>query len=345
MAQAPKAFNTILNSLSPRQREVVAGRFGLEKYAEPETLAAIGKRLGVTRERVRQIERSGLMLLQNQVQGHPVASEVIASGKKALKGAGGVLRKDALLDSFRSSVGDLTENHVALVIEASGAFALHAEDKNFHPFYFLDKAALKTATGFLDDWANALKKQKREVLSTPGNYEKLFTEFVRMKNLERKHAEAFLAVSKRFEKSPYGDVGLREWPEINPTTIRDRIYLVLKKKAEPLHFEDIAKSINQVGFDDRKALGPTVHNELIKDDRFVLVGRGVYGLREHGYVPGTAKEVIHRILKNNGPLKAKDVIDHVNKERFFKPNTILINLQDKESFLRQSDGSYRVRES
>ena len=97
-----------------------------------------------------------------------------------------------------------------------------------------------------------------------------------------------------------------DWPEISPKTVRDKIYLVLKKNDEPLHFETIARRINEVKFDDgQKALGPTVHNELIKDDRFVLVGRGMYGLQERGYEPGIAREVIAKVLKEKGPLTRK----------------------------------------
>jgi hypothetical protein len=121
--------------------------------------------------------------------------------------------------------------------------------------------------------------------------------------------------------------------------------LVLKKTGEPLHFEDIAKKINDVKFDAQVALAPTVHNELIKDERFVLVGRGMYGLKEHGYEPGTAREVIAKVLKSSGPMKATEVVSKVNAQRFFKENTILINLQNKSTFERMSDGRYRVREA
>jgi hypothetical protein len=168
---------------------------------------------------------------------------------------------------------------------------------------------------------------------------------LKTKSVQQSIAENYLSVSKQIHKNPYGDMGLREWAEISPATVRDKIYLVLKKKAEPLHFEDIAKHINKVGFDSEEALAPTVHNELIKDNRFVLVGRGLYGLKEHGYEPGTAREVIAKVLKSKGALQATDVVSHVNKQRFFKSNTILINLQNKNFFERLPDGRYRVRES
>jgi hypothetical protein len=167
---------------------------------------------------------------------------------------------------------------------------------------------------------------------------------VRDSGANRAVADAYLGISKRIARNSYGDVGLRDWPEISPSTIRDKIYLVLKKKGEALHFEDIAKHINDAKFDSHKALVATVHNELIKDNRFSLVGRGIYGLTEHGYETGTAREAIANILKK-GPLQAEEVVAKVSDKHFFRENTILINLQNKSFFERTQDGRYKVRES
>ncbi|MCX6798171.1 MAG: DNA-directed RNA polymerase subunit delta [Candidatus Falkowbacteria bacterium] len=85
---------------------------------------------------------------------------------------------------------------------------------------------------------------------------------------------------RNLEQNKYGDWGLADWKEIKPKTINDKIYLVLKNQGEPMHFTEIAKKINEVKFDQKTANAATVHNELILDNRYVLVGRGVYGLRE-----------------------------------------------------------------
>jgi RNA polymerase primary sigma factor len=45
-----------LGELEPREREVMRLRFGLDRGGEQRTLQEVGDRLGVTRERVRQIE-------------------------------------------------------------------------------------------------------------------------------------------------------------------------------------------------------------------------------------------------------------------------------------------------
>lgn len=343
MISAPKMLNALLGSLSPRQREVLLGRFGLEKGGEPETLAAVGGRLGVTRERIRQIEKSALILTRKNIGGIPGISEVIARSKKLLKDNGGAVRQSALIAYLKGVAEGLTENHLALILEATGAFHFHPGDKSLWPFYYLGKNEFKAATNFLDAWAQALQKQKGHVLA--GHYEDQLKNFIKSKNISRQHADSYLNISKRIHRNPYGDVGLRDWPEIRPATIRDRIYLVLKKKGQPLHFETIAKTINDTGFGGRVALASTVHNELIKDGRFVLVGRGMYALTEQGYEPGTAKVVMKRILEKRGPLKPSDLVAHVQKERFFKPNTVLINLQDKSSFRRLPDGRYHIREA
>jgi hypothetical protein len=92
------------------------------------------------------------------------------------------------------------------------------------------------------------------------------------------------------------------------------------------------------------ALVQTVHNELIKDSRFVLVGRGVYALKEWGYEPGQVKDIITKILRENGPLTQGEILERVSKQRLVKENTILLNLSNKKNFLRDSQGKYKVLE-
>jgi DNA-directed RNA polymerase delta subunit len=119
----------------------------------------------------------------------------------------------------------------------------------------------------------------------------------------------------------------------------------LKKEEKPLHFEDIAKKIGRMGIDSKPAHVQTVHNELIKDDRFVLVGRGIYALSEHGYEGGTVKQVIAKILNNEGPLRPEEVVKLVNQKKILKKNTILLNLQNKKNFKKLDDGRYHIKEA
>lgn len=344
MAQAVKIISSVLQGLNPRQKEVIEARFGIAKPGtEGETLAAIGDRLKVTRERVRQIEASGIALVKANIGKNPEATMVLARAKKLIADNGGVAKKGDVIESAATLAKGMSEHQLDFLAEASGAFNLYREDEDFTSFYYGDEKDLREAKSFVENWIGFLAPRKDKVLG--GAYEAQLANFVKTKSLDQAIAENYLSIAKHILKNPYGDMGLRDWPEINPATVRDKIYLVLKKKGEPLHFEDIAEHINKVGFDAEQALAPTVHNELIKDERFVLVGRGIYALREQGYEPGTAREVIAKVLKSNGPMKATDVLSKVNKQRFFKPNTVLINLQNRNFFERMPDGRYRVREA
>lgn len=343
MASVTKIINSALTGLKPRQKEVLTARFGLEKEGEGDTLAAIGDRLKVTRERVRQIEWSGTTLAKANLLKDAETTAFMEKVKKYLVGRGGAAKKSDVLQYAATLTKGIRENQLDFLSEVSGAFKLYREDENFVPFYYAGDKNLKEAKAFVDNWVGTLKSNKGKVLA--GAYQAQLASFVKAKSVSDAVAENFLGIAKHIHRNPYGDVGLRDWPEIHPMTVRDKIYLVLKKHAEPLHFEDIARHINKVGFDEQEALAPTVHNELIKDSRFVLVGRGMYGLRELGYEPGTAREVIAKVLANEGPLTPTQVVAKVNKQRFLKANTILINLQNRSYFERMADGRYRVRES
>ena len=343
MQVAYKLVNELWEGLPPRQREIITGRYGLDKFSEPQTLAALGDRYGITRERVRQIEAGTIAAIKERVLETPALVELLDHGKKYLRVSGGVSKADALLTHQRSFVDGITDRHLLLLINATGAFSFHPEDEEFWPFYYLEPASFKTASQTIDGLVKSLRAKKEEVLL--GEYESHVKAFGKKEDVAPGVLQNTLAISKRLGINPYGSKGLTEWPEINPSTIRDRIYLVLKKEGKPLHFESIASEINKAGFNSRPALVPTVHNELIKDERFVLVGRGMYALSEHGFEPGTAKEVIQKILKNKGAMGAQEVVLAVQKERFFKANTVLANLQNKQLFKRRDDGKYQMRES
>ena len=339
---AQKALQTLTKDLTDRQKDVLFGRFGLDKTGATQTLEALGQRFGVTRERIRQIEASALETLRGRIASDATWNGLIGESKKYLKSSGGVAPKEALLVELRKSFPDVTENHLALILSATKEFSEHNGDKEFRPFYHLDKNSLKDAASFIQQWVNSLDSKKAQVISA--GYETHLKSFIKSKKLNPAHAENYLSISRKIHQNPYGEIGLAEWAEIKPRTIRDRIYLVLKKETKPLHFQTIAERINQVNFDSRRALASTVHNELIKDERFVLVGRGMYGLSEHGYERGTAREVIQKILKKNGPMRSKEIVTALQKERFFKYNTILVNLQNRSFFERKTDGTYQVRQ-
>lgn len=345
MTQFSKTLDSLLEGLSERQRKVIIGRFGLDGKGkvDRETLEAIGKIFGITRERVRQIEAASLKIIAGNAKENLAVQSLLKDAKRELRDAGGVMLQEKLVENLAAFYEGLTENHMALLLGALHAFEFHPGDETYRPFYYLDKESFRKGEAFISQWAKFLRSQKPAVLE--GAYFDKFKEFAKEKKVPLPQAENYMAISHLIHKNSFGDIGLAEWPEINPKTIRDRIHLVLRKKKQPVHFTDIAKLINEAKLDDKVALASTVHNELIKDPRFVLVGRGMYALAEHGYEPGTAQEVIKKILRREGPLRSDDIVLAVQKERLFKHNTILVNLQNKALFERLDDGRYKSKEA
>ena len=167
-------------------------------------------------------------------------------------------------------------------------------------------------------------------------------------NLNEKTVTSFLEISKKIEFNKEGKLGLVDWPEIRPRGVKDKAFLVFKKHQKPLHFRKITELIDQLEYnnENQKAHAQTVHNELIKDSRFVLVGRGTYALAEWGYVPGTIKDVIVRLLKEKqSSMHQDEIVKAVLAQRLVAKNTVMINLNNKNSFQKTLDGKYALKEN
>lgn len=306
--------SNLLKGLPSRTEDVLSRRFGLKENRE--TLEEIGEYYGITRERVRQIQDDGLRILEKRAQS-PECQNVFRAFAQKLKNCGSLKKEDILL----ADLGSGKENYVYFLLTISKQFQRFAETDDFHTFWTTDKNAFESAKKSIDSFIAELQK-KQQPMSLPGS-------------CLVSHAE----ISKKILKSSEGLYGLKEWPEINPRGIKDKAFIVLRKEQKPLHFSEVATLIGN------GALRQTVHNELIKDQRFVLVGRGLYALKEWGYEPGIVREVIANVLKTaKKPMEKDMVVDKVLAQRLVKPNTILLNLQNKKYFLKTSEGKYTVRE-
>ena len=120
--------------------------------------------------------------------------------------------------------------------------------------------------------------------------------------------------------------------------MRDYAFLVIRRHGNPMHFTEVARAIEKTF--SKQAHTATCHNELIKDPRFVLVGRGLYALHDWGYTSGVVRDVIREVLKKHGPLTKDEITDRVLKERYVKQNTILVNLQNGKHFKKDKSGRY-----
>jgi len=328
----------VVADFNPKQRKIISSRFGL-KNGKRSTLQEIGDELGITRERVRQIEEQSLNKLAPRIKDG--AAEIIDGAVVHLAKVGGVRKDDNFINDIKqlyfadSKTKYFDQKLRFLFLTVNTPFYSREDDRN-NAYWYVDDNARKKFLEFVKQATQFFKDHNRRALIDDKIYLAQYRDF---------NSIQFLSIPKHFGVNIFGDIGLMEWPEINPKTIRDKAYLVLRKYGKPLHFVDIAKYITKFGIDEKPAHIQTVHNELIKDERFVLVGRGIYGLRENGYEPGTVREVLIRLFKKNGPLRLQDVISLVNEQRILKENTILLSLQNRRYFKRLDDGRYHVKES
>ena len=230
-----------------------------------------------------------------------------------------------------------TANHALFLLTLGDQFYNQRETQDFHAFWALKEDMVQKARPWHQRLLSFFQKKK-----SPVSERELLL-------LHGKEVFLYLEVSKFIEKSPEGKWGLKTWPEVNPRGMRDKAYLVLKQRGEPLHFKEVAFGIAKLQEDlilrkKKAVLSQTVHNELIKDPRFVLVGRGTYGLNDWGLKSGTVKDVMRSILVNNGKTMPKaKLIGETLEQRQVKVSTILLNLQDRRYFLRNQDGTYTLK--
>jgi len=333
-----KIIDETIGKLSQKQQKILLDRFGL-KNGKGQTLQKIGNDLNITRERVRQIIEQAMKEVRNGVRA--VGASILEVAEAHLRNAGGIRRDDYFLNDLKYKFliernEKYADERLRFILFAGKTLRYQKEDENNYSFWCSGDVEYNEFLDFEKRLVNFLRESDRRVVLKDRTY---LGEF---KTLRDCH---FAVISKIVGMNVFGELGLREWPEIEPKTIRDKIYLALKRCEKPMHFEDIAKQIARFGIDRRGVHVQTVHNELIKDSRFVLVGRGIYALEENGYQSGTVREVIVRLMKNHGPLSVLDVVKKVNEKRFFKENTILLNLQNRKYFRRLEDGRYHTKEA
>ena len=330
-----------LNKLPEREKQVLIGRYGLED-GKSLTLEQIGQKLNLTRERIRQIEKDALKKLQrlnipeNLRKGVDLIFQIIED-------RGNVAAEKQILSSvLTANNSSVAQQSVQFILNLIPQFNLLKETNDQHQSWYL--------TGFDQSLQNKLSEASVSILEETQKplpvlqLVKLLRERLKITELENFSTEAVeshINVSKKLGKNPYGEVGLAIWPQINPKDVGDKAYLILSHQGKPEHYSKITEMINKQGFDHRTAHKESVHNELIKDKRFVLVGRGIYALAEWGYKKGVVADIIAEILVKLGkPLSKDEIIKEVLSQRVVKRNTIIVGLSNKNKFRKTAENKY-----
>ncbi len=332
--------NAIAGSLKiieqDREKEIVSRRFGLT--GTKETLEQIGEMLSITRERVRQLEKAILVRLQisaedNQIPELAPAEKILI---RNLTEMGRVARLSDLANKVYGRTSTNAERTGIYFIStfSKGLTVVEENDRYYAAVGISDYGDSRKIRERVDEIVDLIKKNKQPMtideLDEKLNYE------------HPDHIKAIASISKQLA-TLNGLWGLAKWPSVNPKNIRDKIFVILESHKEPMHFSDIAKEIRESNFKRRNVTVQAIHNELIKDPRFVLIGRGIYALSTWGYKKGTIADIIKSILeKSEQPLSREEIVKQVLKVRKVKETTILLNLQNKKLFKKVDKNSFTL---
>lgn len=327
-----------LGRLPVRSRDIIMARFGIGD-SHPKTLEEIGRTYQITRERVRQVIASVLGFLAGEYE-HPMLVKISLKIQSTLEGKNGIIKTEKLLDILAPH-GGKERGALLAFIECLPFIKYEKATKEHEEIYRLENFSL-VEWKKVKDAARAILEEADQALEE----DELFARFQKKNSLMSvQKLFDFLAVAKDVCQNVFGKWGLSDWSDIRPRGTREKAHLVLKTKGMPLHFRQIATLIDSYGLRNSKKLQShpqTVHNELIKDKRFVLIGRGIYALSEWGYKKGTVKEVLEEILhKAAHPLSREEVLTEVLKVRQVKKSTVIINLN--AFFNRVGKNAYAIK--
>jgi len=338
-ARPSKVVTATVNKLRDRERDVLIARYGINpSHTEKETLESIGKKLSVTRERVRQIENAALKKIAKKFSS--VLKPLWKVVDVYLTMHGNIADVDFLTDHFKLNPSDnleLEKNSLRLALAAYSAIKPIKKHPDIKDGWLGDNVKQEDILQAQKIAVDILTKAGEPMVEA-----ELVAQIVNQaKNVSPALIKGALRVSARLGMDNKGGWGLVSWPLIVPRRIRDKVFLILEEAGKPLHFEDITKLIGQKFTNDRKVLSRTVHNELISDERFVLVGRGIYALSAWGYAPGVVSDVVKEVLQQAGhPMKIGDIVEEVLKRRQVKRNTIIANLQNRALFTKVAKATY-----
>lgn len=332
--------NAIAGSLKiieqDREKEIISRRFGLT--GNKETLEQIDEMLSITRERVRQLEKAILIRLQISAEENEIP-ELAAAEKiliRNLTEMGRVARLDVLADKIYGKTTSASERTgIYFIATFSKNLSIVEENDKYHAAIGISEYGdSKKIRDRVDEIVKLIKENKKPMtldeLDSKLNYE------------HPDHIKAVASISKLLA-TLNGVWGLSKWAAVNPKNIRDKIFVILETKKEPMHFSDIAKEIKESNFKRKNVTVQAIHNELIKDARFILIGRGIYALSSWGYKKGTISDIIKSILEGSKePLSREEIVKQVLKVRKVKETTILLNLQNKKLFKKVDKNLYTL---
>lgn len=328
----------LLLVLSEKEKYIIQHRFSIGTDSK-KTLEAIGQHYGVTRERIRQIEKNALKKLKRNAfnTNLKIINEL---GKNIIKKHGGLLIEKKLVSILLGTLKNVSPteaNEVKLSLTLDPDLTKTSNTLDFEPHWRFNTIDLSLVRKIISA-GYALLSKKENVVPVDAITKMVVKE---VGDIPEPLVISVLEVGKQTKFVKEG-VGLKEWRHINPRTLRDKINYILEREHRPLHFVEIANKIRESKFDQKNINIQAVHNELIRNNHFVLIGRGIYALDKWGYKPGTVGDVIASILKDGKSLTREEIMKEVLKQRQVKKITIYLNLKNDPRIKSLSGDRYQL---
>lgn len=338
-------FFEVLESLSDKEKQVIRRRIGIN--GTKETLQSIGNSFSpsITRERVRQIEDAGIKKIGRIIKATEL-STIQEKAQELIALHEGVLIKDKLVNQIIKDLqlpAEINRSLIEIIIQSDFEINKSKPKLGVKTHFFLPSFNKKIFTPIHKEALKILKR-KKDVMEKDALYEMISDTLKDNFKLNNVLIDSTLDVFEDIIKWEETLIGLTKWKILNPKTLKDKAIYVMKKERMPMHFVDIANKITEYLGDKVKV--NTIHNELIRNEEFILIGRGIYALKEWGFKPWTVLDVIVEVLKKNGgPMTTENIITKVLKVRDVKKTTIYMNLQNKKIIERVGRNYYQLKQS
>lgn len=339
------AIQQLFQVLNPKEKKVIMGRYGFDIKNSKRTLESIGEDLGITRERVRQIQKAALKKLQRIIHSNKLQATMEFIEHYIRENDYFVTEEELLVNLSQKIQPDLKNVNSLIVLLADinpEVTKIKKTKKISKAWSIKSKISQKDITKVLKAGTKILKEEKKAI--TPIQF---LTDVQKELKTQKEGVYSRSTLAKIFAattviRKVQEGYGLTSWRSIKPKSIKDKSIIVFNRQHKPLHFSQVCKLIHTSGFDDKKVTLQAVHNELIRYNDFVLIGRGIYALKDWGFKTGTVKDIIHDVLSENGPLSKAKIIEEVLKERKVKVGTISLNLQKHPEFKRVGRAVYSL---
>jgi DNA-directed RNA polymerase alpha subunit len=339
----------ILSKLSVRHRDIMSRRYGLWE-GKRETLEEISKSFGVTRERIRQIQKSQVKKIQRVYKN---STQLISSLEdlfiKKLRPFLEANKNIANSSELLKIIYDIDNEKIGADLANEFLSEVFFDEKPIFSGYVInfDKDVVglfeKDQEFYLKlmQVTNACLKEKK----TPQSIDELIVYFTNNKSVgeDREKIKRFLTVSN-VAKDATGKFGLEKWEYFNSRSIHGMAERALIEINKPAHFTQIALLMNDLFPEYGIFDSHNVHARIGgRKDIFVWVAPGVFGLKRWGLErPPYVKDYLIKLLKKtNKPMHINELTEKVLEKCNCSKSSVFLTLcMNEDTFIKYPEKFY-----